>query len=68
MTSLKEKHDAFIREIRSPLIEKQTFAQSSKSRKKRKCPNLDSSDIQYMIDIQRELEKKFDELFGCEDD
>ena len=68
MTSLKEKHDAFIREIRSPLIEEQSFAQSRKSRKKCKRPNSDLSDIQDMIDIQRELDKKFDELFGSEDD
>lgn len=65
MASLKEKHEAFIREIRSPLIEEPPQA-PNKKRKKRK-PS-DSDDIQDMLDIQRELERKFDELFGCEDD
>lgn len=68
MASLKEKHEAFIREIRSPLVEEPSCESHSKTRRKRKHSSTDSSDIQDMIDIQRELEKKFDELFGCEDD
>lgn len=65
MASLKEKHDAFIREIRSPLIEEPPQVPNKKRRKRKPS---DSDDIQDMLDIQRELERKFDELFGCEDD
>lgn len=68
MASLKEKHEAFIREIRSPLTEETVCEPHSKTRRNRKHLSTDSSDIQDVIDIQRELEKKFDELFGCEDD
>lgn len=68
MASLKEKHEAFIREIRSPLIEELICEQRYKPRKKHKHIHTDSGDIQDMIDIQKQLERKFDELFGCEDE
>lgn len=66
MASMKEKHDAFIREIRSPLIEEPPQVQVPNKKKRKRKPS-DSDEIQDMLDIQRELERKFDELFGCED-
>lgn len=65
MASLKEKHEAFIREIRSLLTEEPPQVPNKKRRNRK---HSDSDDIQDMLDIQRELERKFDELFGCEDD
>ena len=61
--SLKEKQKKFIREIRSPSKEKLCKQQNDKLKSHRHI-NTDLNDIQDMIDIQTELEIKFNDLFG----
>lgn len=59
MDSIRKKHDDFIREIRTPLkSDGETIDIPSKTDDTR------LSDIE----LQKELERKFDELFGTLDD
>lgn len=58
MASIRKRHEDFIRELRSPLK-----SQEDKERQNRPYDNesrISASDIE----LQRELERKFDELFG----
>lgn len=58
MASIRKRHEDFIRELRSPLK-----SQDDKERQNRSFDNesrISASDIE----LQRELERKFDELFG----
>lgn len=54
-------HQAFVKELKEQmgLVEKFRI-------ERRKHSGTD--DIHDVLDIQRELERKFDELFGCEDE
>lgn len=66
--SLKEKQKNFIREIRSPSKEKLYKQQNDKLRQNHRHTHTDLDDIQDMIDIQTELEIKFNELFGISEE
>ena len=58
MGSIRKRHEDFIRELRAPLK-----PQEEKTRQNRPSDNerrISVSDIE----LQRELERKFDELFG----
>lgn len=58
MASIRKRHEDFIRELRAPLK-----SQEDKERQNRPSDNgsrISVSDIE----LQRELERKFDELFG----
>ena len=58
MASIRKRHEDFIRELRSPLK-----SQEDKERQNHFFDNeskISASDIE----LQRELERKFDELFG----
>ena len=62
MPSIRKRHEDFIRELQAPL----------KSRKDCKENDIlsdnDSKTIAYDIELQKELERKFYELFGAVDD
>ena len=66
--SLKEKQKNFIRAIRSPSKEKLYKQQNDKLRQNHRHTHTDLDDIQDMIDIQTELEIKFNELFGISEE
>lgn len=58
MVSIRKNHEDFIKELRAPLK-----SQEDKERQNRPSDNgsrIFASDIE----LQRELERKFDELFG----
>lgn len=65
MASNRKRHEDFIRELQAPL-------KSEEDRERRNCLSDNGNSISaYDIELQRELERKFDELFGsilCEDD
>lgn len=56
MASIRKKHEDFIRELQAPL---KTEVEGSEYSPHPKC-NVELSDFE----IQKELERKFDELFG----
>ena len=58
MASFSDRHDAFIREIQAPLKPR-----SNKTAKAASSVKNDSREKSFS-EIQRELERKFDELFG----
>lgn len=58
--SIKEKHERFIREIQAPLRE---TARDELNKLKKENEILDDHDLN-SAEIQAELEKKFNELFG----
>lgn len=58
MASIRKKHEDFIKEIRSPL--------KSDSETTAIPPKMDDTRLSD-IELQKELERKFDELFGTLD-
>ena len=58
-------HQAFVKELKEQmgLVEKPKEKFRIERRK-----HSGTDDIHDVLDIQRELERKFDELFGCEDE
>lgn len=62
MDSIRKLHEDFIRELRTPL-------KSIEDRERKNCQSDNGNKISaYDIELQRELERKFDELFGTDDD
>jgi len=58
MASNRKRHEDFIRELQAPL-------KSEENRERRNCPSDNGNKISaYDIELQRELECKFVELFG----
>ena len=58
MASIRKRHEDFIRELRAPL-------KTQEDKERQNCPSDNGSRISASdIELQRELERKFDELFG----
>lgn len=58
MASIRKCHEDFIRELQAPL-------KSEEDRERKNCPSDNRNKISaYDIELQRELERKFAELFG----
>lgn len=61
------RHEIFVKELRTPVV---TYIRKQKAELRRKAKKSQSSNSSFEIDdeIMKELEDKFDELFGTSDD
>lgn len=58
MASIRKRHEDFIRELQAPLKVRE-------DQERENCPSdSDSRTSGFAIELQKELERKFDELFG----
>lgn len=64
MASLRKRHEEFIRELQAPLVSSDSLNKDSSNPSVKPPSNESESDKQLIA----ELQKRFDELFGPDDD